>query len=87
MTVIAKMICNDIEDFGYSKRLSFGCVYEQSGEGTPEDQRFTKATPWGEAKMTVDNPAAVEQFSKGEPYYVLFVPAKDGVPQVTQPGG
>jgi hypothetical protein len=41
----------------------------------PENVRFTKATPWGEIKLGIDNPAALEQFQVGRQYYVDFTPA------------
>jgi hypothetical protein len=31
-----------------------------------EDGRFTKATPWGELRMNVDNPDAAIQFEPGK---------------------
>lgn len=37
-----------------------------------EDGRFTKATPWGELRMTVDNPNAAVQFEPGKAYYLEF---------------
>lgn len=41
-----------------------------------EDGRFTKATPWGELRMTVDNPTAAIQFEQGKSYYLDFSPAE-----------
>lgn len=41
----------------------------------PENQRFHKWTPSGSLHMTVNNPAAVEQFVLGQEYYVDFTPA------------
>lgn len=74
MSVIAKMRVSSIEDFGTSRAVKLTCVYDPSG--IPEDQRFTKATPWGECKMSIDNPAAYEQFVIGREFYVTF----DAVP-------
>ncbi len=39
-----------------------------------EDGRFTKATPWADLKMNVDNPDAAIQFEVGKDYYVDFTP-------------
>lgn len=73
MSVIAKMRVASIEDFGgTSKRIKLQCIYDPTG--IPEDQRFTKATPWGEFCMAVDNPAASEQMPIGREFYVTFEP-------------
>lgn len=37
--------------------------------------RFTKATPWGDIKMRVDNPAV--SFEIGKLYYLDFTPAAE----------
>lgn len=68
--VRAKFRCSSIEDFGMSKTIKLGAVYAPDANG--EDAGFTKATPWGEIKMTVDNPAAAVQFEIGKNYYVDF---------------
>jgi hypothetical protein len=52
-------------------------LYDQT---IPEDQRFATATPSGELRMTVDNPAAREQMPPGKAFYVDFtaeLPATD----------
>lgn len=75
MTVRAKMRLASITDHHWgAKELTFRAEYDES---LPEDQRFAKATPSGEIKMHVDNPAALDQFALGQSYYVDFnaVPA------------
>ncbi len=73
MTVRAKLTLIGITHRqGTAKELHFTTLYDSS---TPEDQRFTKATPWGEFKMSCDNPLALEQFELGKAYYVDFNPA------------
>lgn len=75
----AKYRCNAVEfqgdptDENTNRIYTFQAVYDQS---TPENQRFTKATPWGELKMRVDNPEA--RFEVGTFYYLDFneVPAE-----------
>ncbi len=75
MTVRAKFRCNSAEFFGdhtnpaTPRTLTFSPVYDTT---TPENERFTKATPWGELKMRVDNPEA--HFEVGEFYYLDFTP-------------
>lgn len=38
-----------------------------------EDQRFYDATPSGDIRMLVNNPAALEQLSLGKKFYVDFI--------------
>lgn len=80
MAVRAKFRCSSIEDFGYNKRVSLQAVYEGSLGENEENKRFTKATPWGELKMTVDNPAAAIQFEIGKEYYLDFTEVPQPVP-------
>ena len=47
------------------------CRYDES---LPEDQSFSKATPYGHIQMAVSNPAAAEQFKIGQAFYVDFTP-------------
>ena len=68
--VRAKFRVSSIEDFGPSKQIKMGAVYAPDANG--EDAGFTKATPWGELKMTVDNPTAAIQFEAGKSYYLDF---------------
>lgn len=70
----AKFYCNEIADFGSSKQVKLSAVYAPDANG--EDAGFTKATPWGEIAMTIDNPAAAVHFEQGKTYYVDFSPAE-----------
>ena len=71
--VRAKFICESIKEYAYGGReLSFRAVYD---DGTPENQRFSKATPSGLLTMTVDNPPAAEFFTLGKAYYLDFTEA------------
>lgn len=69
--VRAKVTCEGIEN----NAVSFRTVYEPNGP-SDENMRFTKASPWGEIKLGIDNPAALEQFAPGKSYYVDFTPAE-----------
>lgn len=72
MTVRAKLHLSAITESAWGgKTLKFTTHYDAS---IPEDQRFQKATPSGSFEMTVDNPAALEQFKLGQHYYVDFNP-------------
>lgn len=55
-----------------AKTLVFQTCYDPA---IPEDKSFTKATPNGSITMQVDNPAALDQFTLGDYYYVDFTPA------------
>lgn len=68
----AKFVCSSVEDFGMSKQVKLTVVYAPDANG--EDANFTKATPWGEVKMAIDNPAASCQFIPGKSYYADFTP-------------
>lgn len=74
MSVRAKFQLHSVTDHAYGgKTLRFQAVYDQS---TEENRRFTKATPSGSMEMTIDNPAASEQFQLGKYYYADFSPAE-----------
>lgn len=69
MSTRAKFRCNQVNDFGGgSKEVLLSVVYDPTGNG--ENANFTKATPSGEMKMRIDNPAAAVQFEPGAYYYV-----------------
>lgn len=72
MAVRAKVYCDSIEN----NAVKFSTVYESDASKDAENARFTKATPWGEIKLGIDNPAALEQFAPGKSYYVDFTPAE-----------
>lgn len=55
-----------------SKKVRLHTLYDES---IPEDQRFSRATPWGQIEMQIDNPAALEQLEVGKAYYVDFTKA------------
>lgn len=88
MHVIAKMNVASVEDYGFSRKIKFRCVYD-NGVNTgdnPENRSFTKATPSGEAWMTVDNQAVWPAFQlpggedgnwrQASEHYVVFIDAK-----------
>jgi hypothetical protein len=71
--VRAKFIYESIKEYAYGGReLSFLAVYD---DGTPENQRFSKATPSGRLTMSVDNPPAAAFFILGKEYYLDFTEA------------
>ncbi|TAM50208.1 MAG: hypothetical protein EPN57_20525 [Paraburkholderia sp.] len=84
MPVRAKFMLSEVTTNSYNpaaKKFKFTAQYDPS---IPEDQRFQKATPWGEFEMQVDNPAAAVQFELGKQYYIDFTPAD--IPAAAQEG-
>lgn len=75
MSVVAKFRVNAVEDFGYSKQVKMQAVYEGALGENEENKRFTKASPNGELKITIDNPYASEQFAPGQEWYLNFTRA------------
>lgn len=71
MAVRAKVVCEGID----GNAVKFRTVYEPDGTKNDENARFTQATPWGEIRLGIDNPAALEQFEAGKEYYVDFTAA------------
>lgn len=67
--VRAKFMCSGKE----GTTVFLHTVYSEDIQS--EDGRFTKATPWGELRMNVDNPDAAVQFEPGRTYYLDFTPA------------
>lgn len=85
MFVISKMQVTKVEDYGQSRKIYFSTVYEQKITDNKENHSFTKATPSGEAWMTVDNKAVWPAFlppqgyldveRKAAEHYVVYIPA------------
>lgn len=72
MSVRAKFTVNSIEMFsGNYGKVKLTAVHDTS---TPENERFTKASPSGTLEMAIDNPPALNQFKPGQQFYVDFTP-------------
>ena len=69
MAVRAKFRVDAITDNGGYKQLQLFAVAD---DGTPENERYHKYTPCGSISISIDNPAASEQFEVGKSYYVDF---------------
>ena len=52
----------------------FRCEYDAE---LPEDQKFCKATPSGDARFTIDNPGAIAQLVVGGAYYFDITPCDE----------
>ena len=55
-----------------SSQIKLEAVYT----GSPEDNTYAEATPYGAISMTVNKPAAVEKLALGKSFYVDFTPAE-----------
>lgn len=71
MAVRAKVYCNAKTE----REVHFVTVYEPDASKDTENARFTKASPWGDIRMGIDNPEAIKQFEVNKYYYVDFTPA------------
>lgn len=70
MSVRAKFILESVIPVNWGgAQAIFRCSYDDT---IPEDQKFCKATPSGEIRMQIDNPAALQQLTIGKSYYVDF---------------
>lgn len=73
MTVRCKFTLSSITRYPYGgATYTFNPQYDTS---IPEDQRFAKASPSGEFRILIDNPAAQEMFELGKAYYFDATPA------------
>lgn len=76
MSVICKMTARDVRVFPNGRFINLGCVYDQDlAQADHEDVRFTKATPWGEATMTVESSHPGP--AKDETIYLFFTELVD----------
>jgi hypothetical protein len=72
MTVRCKMqLTHKTEICWGACELTFHAIYDQTIE---EDRRFAKASPSGQFKIMIDNPAALAQFELGKFYYFDAIP-------------
>lgn len=80
MSVRAKVVCQYVQDFGQVKEVKLIPVTPNADDNIPENSRFHRYTPNGSITLTIDNPAAADQFKPQQTYYLDFtpVPAKDG---------
>lgn len=72
--VRAKMVLESVIPYNYGgAQAIFRCSYD--AKKNEEDVTFQKATPSGEARFQIDNPAATEQLVIGKAYYFDISPA------------
>jgi len=70
--VRCKFVCASIlVTSGTQREITLRAQYDNT---IPEDQAFTKYTPSGEFKFTIDNPAINDFYVPGQAYYLDLVP-------------
>lgn len=67
MAVRAKFQVTSVTTYTFGGEVKLEPRYDET---IPEDQRFLKATPSGELRMRIDNPAALEQLKPGKTFYL-----------------
>lgn len=78
MTVRAKMKCYAVQRLMDGKpdtevaEIRMMPVYD---DGDPANKTWSKATPSGEVRLFITNPAAIDAFEPGKSYFVDFTPA------------
>lgn len=81
MNVRAKFFVSEIKFFAtpgsdQTAQVTLVPVFGTYGDGKDEENKeWSKYTPQGEIKMTITNPAAIDAFEVGQPYFVDFTPA------------
>jgi hypothetical protein len=80
MKIRSKMQLQEIISYAYGSNKTF--VFRPSYDTSiPEDQRFFAATPSGEFKVMVSNPAVIAEYKLGAYYYFdsepVALPAAD----------
>jgi len=67
-TAVCKFACTGITDHGHSTRtVKLETRYDDT---LPDDQRFSRATPYGAMEFGLQNPALEGFFAPGATYYI-----------------
>jgi hypothetical protein len=79
MPVKAKFRCTNVSTSATNYGSTPGAIEAKTVTLNPvcdeHNKEWSKWTPSGEIKMTINNPAAFDQFTPGECYFVDFTPA------------
>lgn len=72
---LCKFTCNSVTNYGNGfNEVKLTPQYDQT---LPEDQKFSTATPSGELKATINNPALKDFFEPGKAYYIEIRPVEE----------
>lgn len=77
MKVSARFICRSVTHTEATRSVEFGAIWT----GHPEDNDYSKATPYAEMKMQITNDAVFSAFAPGEVYDILITPHADEKPE------
>jgi hypothetical protein len=73
-TTCCKFHCESVTHFPSGQEsVVLAARYDKS---LPEDQRFSEATPMGEMKFSINNPAVKGFFEPGKTYYIEVTPSE-----------
>lgn len=74
MTTRAKLTLISLEPStdGSSAFAKFECQYDSAN--TPEDNTFSKFTPFGNANFSITNPNVLQNLEVGKKYYFDIIP-------------
>lgn len=90
MSVIAKLDVRGYRPFGTGSLIELGCVCQNDlmamYADSDEDKLFTKASPWGEARLHVSSGFEFPQAMLGDQFYAMLV-HKDEPGFTVQPEG
>ncbi|HEV7520133.1 MAG TPA: hypothetical protein VGP89_03475 [Candidatus Angelobacter sp.] len=82
MRIRAKFQVQEITSLHFYPNSKIIKLRPQYDTATPEDNRFSTATPSGELWMQVDNPSAVAALEQGKFFYIDIFPTQDPVEPV-----
>jgi len=74
-TIRAKFQCWTVDIDEYGEHVHLQAVYGTYEKDNEENNQFSEATPVGELKMQISNPAAKGFFETGKEYYLDFTKA------------
>ena len=69
----AKYACTHVTDYPGQEEAHLRAVY---ADGAEENNAFNQATPDGELRIMIDNPAAFGFFVPGDEYYLDITPCQ-----------
>ena len=69
-----KFLCTDVEHETGKPMPARVALQAHYDENAPEDTHFTRFTPSGQMKMTIDNPALDGCFVAGQSYRIVLEP-------------
>jgi hypothetical protein len=76
MKMRAKIRIDEVTINGYADQIKAFPVCGKAGaDGVDEDNTYSAATPSGEIKLSICNPALRGQFKPGQVFYLDFTPA------------